>query len=129
MSKQCSFLLFFFFPAVWFVSKWEIFTVLPFFMEIFILELFFYCFSFRHIINNGIVTPTIEIKKPSILWFKNAESRLNHNLLGLFKGNFLILTGHLVQIIIPGSWRKYVGWNNFLDVLAHPQALDPLFTG
>ncbi|CAN6440839.1 unnamed protein product [Victoria cruziana] len=42
--------------------------------------------------------------KPSILWFKNAKSRLNHHL------------------------GEYVRWNNFIDVLSYPQGLGPLFT-
>ncbi|KAI5677312.1 hypothetical protein M9H77_08262 [Catharanthus roseus] len=49
--------------------------------------------------------------KPSVSWFKNAESRLNHHLSGLF------------------DLREYVRWNNFLDVLPHPQGLSPLFIG
>ncbi|KAL5643027.1 hypothetical protein ACJX0J_004143 [Zea mays] len=54
--------------------------------------------------------------KPSLSWFKNAESRLNHHL-------------HLVHVAIPGSRGEYVRWNNFLDVLPYPQGLGPLLTG
>ncbi|KAI3885914.1 hypothetical protein MKX03_003001 [Papaver bracteatum] len=56
--------------------------------------------------------------KPSVSWFKNAESRLNHHFSGLFGVISLAWMGHL-----------YVRWKNFLDVLPHPQGLGPLFTG
>ncbi|KAL3646612.1 hypothetical protein CASFOL_009579 [Castilleja foliolosa] len=67
--------------------------------------------------------------KPSVSWFKNAESRLNHHLSGLFGVSSLAWTGHLVHVAIPTSRGQYVRWNNFLDVLPHPQGLGPLFTG
>ncbi|GJY94885.1 photosystem I P700 apoprotein A2 [Tanacetum coccineum] len=67
--------------------------------------------------------------KPSVSWFKNAESRLNHHLSGLFGVSSLAWTGHLVHVAIPASRGEYVRWNNFLDVLPHPQGLGPLFTG
>ncbi|KAL8512280.1 hypothetical protein ACS0TY_018672 [Phlomoides rotata] len=67
--------------------------------------------------------------KPSVSWFKNVESRLNHHLSGLFGVSSLAWTGHLVHVAIPGSRGEYVRWNNFLDVLPHPQGLGPLFTG
>ncbi|KAK9661658.1 hypothetical protein RND81_O100100 [Saponaria officinalis] len=41
----------------------------------------------------------------------------------------LAWTGHLVHVAIPGARGEYVRWNNFLDVLPHPQGLGPLFTG
>uniref|UniRef100_A0A2N9HI32 photosystem I n=1 Tax=Fagus sylvatica TaxID=28930 RepID=A0A2N9HI32_FAGSY len=41
----------------------------------------------------------------------------------------LAWTGHLVHVAIPGSRGEYVRWNNFLEVLPHPQGLGPLFTG
>ncbi|TXG60900.1 hypothetical protein EZV62_012263 [Acer yangbiense] len=66
--------------------------------------------------------------KPSVSWFKNAESRLNHHLSGLFGVSSLAWTGHLVHVAIPASRGEYVRWNNFLDVLPHPQGLGPLFT-
>ncbi|GMI67491.1 hypothetical protein like ATCG00340 [Hibiscus trionum] len=66
--------------------------------------------------------------KPSVLWFKNAESRLNHHLSGLFGVSSLAWTGHLVHVAIPGSRGEYVRWNNFLDVLPHPQGLGPFFS-
>ncbi|KAL5643855.1 hypothetical protein ACJX0J_002994 [Zea mays] len=59
--------------------------------------------------------------KPSLSWFKNAESRLNHHLSGLFGVSSLAWTGHLVHVAIPGSRGEYVRWNNFLDVLPYPQ--------
>nr|GEX65667.1 photosystem I P700 apoprotein A2, chloroplastic [Tanacetum cinerariifolium] len=67
--------------------------------------------------------------KPSVSWFKNAESRLNHHLSGLFGVSSLAWTGHLVHVTIPASRGEYVQWNNFLDVLPHPQGLGLLFTG
>ncbi|CAN6455230.1 unnamed protein product [Victoria cruziana] len=50
--------------------------------------------------------------KPSISWFKNTESCLNHHLLGLFGVSSLAWIGHLVHVSIPGS-----------------RGLGPLFTG
>jgi photosystem I P700 chlorophyll a apoprotein A2 len=41
----------------------------------------------------------------------------------------LAWTGHLVHVAIPASRGESVRWNNFLDVLPHPQGLGPLFTG
>jgi hypothetical protein len=41
--------------------------------------------------------------KPSISWFKNAESCLNHHLSRLFGVSSLAWTGHLVHVAIPGS--------------------------
>nr|GEY77675.1 photosystem I P700 apoprotein A2, chloroplastic [Tanacetum cinerariifolium] len=35
---------------------------------------------------------------------------------------------HLVHVAIPASRGEYVRWNNFLDVLPHPQGLGTLFT-
>ncbi|KAL5073191.1 hypothetical protein RYX36_012175 [Vicia faba] len=67
--------------------------------------------------------------KPSVSWFKNAESRLNHHLSGLFGVSSLAWAGHLVHVAIPGSRGEYVRWNNFLSVLPHPQGLGPLLTG
>ncbi|PHT44938.1 Photosystem I chlorophyll a apoprotein A2 [Capsicum baccatum] len=67
--------------------------------------------------------------KPSVSWFKNAESHLNHHLSGLFGISSLAWTGHLVHVAIPASRGEYVHWNNFLDVLPHPQGLGPLFIG
>ncbi|KAL8247845.1 hypothetical protein R6Q59_009061 [Mikania micrantha] len=67
--------------------------------------------------------------KPSVSWFKNAESRLKHHLSGLFGVSSLAWTGHLAHVAIPASREEYVRWNNFLNVLPHPQGLGPLFTG
>ncbi|KAL0545934.1 hypothetical protein IC582_015834 [Cucumis melo] len=64
--------------------------------------------------------------KPSISWFQNAESRLNHHLSGLFGVSSLAWTGHLVHVAIPASRGESVRWKNFLDVLPHPQGLGPL---
>jgi photosystem I P700 chlorophyll a apoprotein A2 len=67
--------------------------------------------------------------QPTLSWFKNAESRLNHHLSGLFGVSSLAWTGHLVHIAIPASRGQRVDWSNFLNVLPHPQGLAPFFTG
>ncbi|RYR15553.1 hypothetical protein Ahy_B04g072363 [Arachis hypogaea] len=61
--------------------------------------------------------------KPSVSWFKNAESCLNHHLSGLFGVSSLAWTRHLVHVTIPGARGEYVRWNNFLGVLPHLQGL------
>ena len=48
--------------------------------------------------------------KPSIAWFKNNESRLNHHLSGLFGFSSLAWTGHLVHVAIPESRGIHVNW-------------------
>ncbi|MEO1402715.1 MAG: photosystem I core protein PsaB, partial [Cyanobacteria bacterium J06635_1] len=67
--------------------------------------------------------------RPSLSWFKNAESRLNHHLAGLFGVSSLAWTGHLVHVAIPESRGQHVGWDNFLSVTPHPAGLAPFFTG
>ncbi|PSB21738.1 photosystem I core protein PsaB [Phormidesmis priestleyi ULC007] len=67
--------------------------------------------------------------RPSLAWFKNAESRLNHHLAGLFGVSSLAWTGHLVHVAIPESRGQHVGWDNFLTTLPHPAGLAPFFTG
>jgi photosystem I P700 chlorophyll a apoprotein A2 len=67
--------------------------------------------------------------RPSLAWFKNAESRLNHHLAGLFGVSALAWTGHLIHVAIPESRGQHVGWNNFLSVRPHPAGLAPFFTG
>jgi photosystem I P700 chlorophyll a apoprotein A2 len=66
---------------------------------------------------------------PSVSWFKDAESRLNHHIGGLFGVSSLAWTGHLVHVAIPESRGQHVGWDNFLTVLPHPAGLTPFFTG
>jgi photosystem I P700 chlorophyll a apoprotein A2 len=66
---------------------------------------------------------------PSVSWFKNAESRLNHHLSGLFGVSSLAWTGHLVHISIPESRGQHVRWDNFLSSLPHPAGLSPFFSG
>ena len=66
---------------------------------------------------------------PALSWFKNAESRLNHHLAGLFGVSSLAWTGHLVHVAIPESRGQHVGWDNFLSTLPHPAGLTPFFTG
>nr|MDJ0675379.1 photosystem I core protein PsaB [Calothrix sp. MO_167.B42] len=67
--------------------------------------------------------------RPSLAWFKNAESRLNHHLAGLFGASSLAWTGHLVHVAIPESRGQHVGWDNFLSTPPHPAGLQPFFTG
>jgi photosystem I P700 chlorophyll a apoprotein A2 len=67
--------------------------------------------------------------RPSLAWFKNAESRLNHHLAGLFGVSSLAWTGHLVHVAIPESRGQHVGWDNFLSTPPHPAGLMPFFTG
>ena len=67
--------------------------------------------------------------KPSLSWFKNNESRLNHHLSGLFGFSSLAWTGHLVHVAIPESRGIHVGWDNFLTTLPHPDGLTPFFSG
>ncbi len=67
--------------------------------------------------------------RPSLSWFKNAESRLNHHLAGLFGVSSLAWTGHLVHVAIPESRGQHVGWDNFLSTMPHPEGLTPFFTG
>ncbi|NJN29216.1 MAG: photosystem I core protein PsaB [Synechococcales cyanobacterium RM1_1_8] len=67
--------------------------------------------------------------RPSLAWFKDAESRLNHHLAGLFGVSSLAWTGHLVHVAIPESRGVHVGWDNFLSVKPHPAGLTPFFTG
>ncbi|KAF3622457.1 Photosystem I chlorophyll a apoprotein A2 [Capsicum annuum] len=50
------------------------------------------------------------------------EERLYQN---IFASHFR----HLVHVVIPASRGECVRWNNFLDVLPHPQGLGSLFTG
>jgi len=67
--------------------------------------------------------------RPSLSWFKNNESRLNHHLSGLLGVSSLAWTGHLVHIAIPASRGITVNWNNFLTTPPHPAGLTPFFTG
>ncbi len=67
--------------------------------------------------------------RPSLSWFKNAESRLNHHLAGLFGVSSLAWAGHLIHVAIPESRGQHVGWDNFLSVPPHPAGLTPFFTG
>ncbi|MFN4868000.1 MAG: photosystem I core protein PsaB [Cyanobium sp.] len=67
--------------------------------------------------------------RPSLAWFKNAESRLNHHLAVLFGFSSIAWTGHLVHVAIPEARGQHVGWDNFLSVMPHPAGLAPFFTG
>jgi photosystem I P700 chlorophyll a apoprotein A2 len=67
--------------------------------------------------------------KPSLSWFKNNESRLNHHLSGLLGISSLAWTGHLVHVAIPESRGVHIGWDNFLVTPPHPDGLKPFFSG
>jgi photosystem I P700 chlorophyll a apoprotein A2 len=67
--------------------------------------------------------------RPSLAWFKSAESRLNHHLAGLFGVSSLAWAGHLIHVAIPEARGQHVGWDNFLSVKPHPAGLGPFFTG
>eukprot|EP00669_Euglena_mutabilis_P010632 TRINITY_DN5358_c0_g1_i1.p1 TRINITY_DN5358_c0_g1~~TRINITY_DN5358_c0_g1_i1.p1 ORF type:complete len:607 (+),score=-55.24 TRINITY_DN5358_c0_g1_i1:426-2246(+) len=66
---------------------------------------------------------------PSVSWFKNAESRLNHHLSGLFGVSSLAWAGHLIHVAIPESRGVHIRWNNFLGTVPHPAGLTPFFSG
>ena len=66
---------------------------------------------------------------PSVSWFKNAESRLNHHLSGLFGVSSLAWSGHLIHVAIPESRGQHVRWDNFLNTSPHPAGLGAFFSG
>lgn len=65
--------------------------------------------------------------KPTISWFKNNESRLNHHIIGLFGVSSLAWSGHLIHVAIPESRGIHIGWDNFLINPPHPKGLAPFF--
>ncbi len=67
--------------------------------------------------------------RPSLSWFKNNESRLNHHLSGLLGVSSLAWTGHLIHVAIPVSRGVSVDWGNFLTTPPHPAGLAPFFSG
>ncbi len=67
--------------------------------------------------------------RPSLSWFKNNESRLNHHLAALFGVSSLAWTGHLIHVAIPESRGQHVGWDNFLFTPPHPAGLGAFFKG
>ena len=67
--------------------------------------------------------------RPSLSWFKNNESRLNHHLSGLMGVSSLAWTGHLIHVAIPASRGFHIGWDNFLTTPPHPAGLTPFYTG
>jgi photosystem I P700 chlorophyll a apoprotein A2 len=66
---------------------------------------------------------------PTVSWFKNAESRLNHHLSGLFGFSSLAWAGHLIHVAIPESRGQHIRWDNFLSVQPHFLGLSPFFSG
>ena len=77
----------------------------------------------------GFIHGYVPMFKPSMSFFKNAESRLNHHLSGLFGVSSLAWTGHLVHVAIPESRGQHVGWDNYLSIVPHPAGLLPLYQG
>jgi len=67
--------------------------------------------------------------RPSLAWFKNAESRLNHHLGGLFGVSSLAWAGHLIHVAIPASRGETVNWTNLMTTPPHPAGLAPFFSG
>jgi len=67
--------------------------------------------------------------KPSLSWFKNNESRLNHHLSGLFGFSSIAWAGHLVHVAIPEARGTDINWGNFNKILPHPDGLAPFFSG
>nr|ALP86063.1 photosystem I P700 apoprotein A2 [Phacus orbicularis] len=65
---------------------------------------------------------------PSVSWFKNAESRLNHHLSALFGVSSLAWSGHLIHVAIPESRGQHIRWDNFLSIVPHPAGLGPFFS-
>jgi len=65
--------------------------------------------------------------KPTVAWFKNNESRLNHHIIGLFGISSLAWSGHLIHVAIPESRGVHIGWDNFLTTPPHPEGLRPFF--
>lgn len=71
----------------------------------------FFCISFCYIqlYNIYLIAGWLHLQpkwKPNVSWFKNAESRLNHHLSGLFGVSSLAWTGHLVHVAIPANYMK-----------------------
>lgn len=67
--------------------------------------------------------------RPAVAWFKNAESRMNHHLAGLFGVSSLAWAGHLIHVAIPAARGQEVTWSNLLSSPPHPAGLGPFFTG
>jgi photosystem I P700 chlorophyll a apoprotein A2 len=71
-------------------------------------SLFLLCVADFSFLQDGLhLQPSFQ---PAVSWFKNAESRLNHHLSGLFGVSSLAWTGHLVHVAIPASRGQAVGW-------------------
>ncbi|PHT34509.1 Photosystem I chlorophyll a apoprotein A2 [Capsicum baccatum] len=67
-------------------------------------------------------------------WWYTIDIRTNQDLYTgalflLFLSAISLIAGHLVHAAIHASRGEYVWWNNFLDILPHPQGLGPLLTG
>jgi photosystem I P700 chlorophyll a apoprotein A2 len=67
--------------------------------------------------------------RPSLAWFKNNESRLNHHLSALFGVSSLAWSGHLIHVAIPGSRGIQVRWEDLMVKKPHIEGLKPLFNG
>ncbi|MEN8446930.1 MAG: photosystem I core protein PsaB, partial [Cyanobacteria bacterium J06555_13] len=67
--------------------------------------------------------------RPGLAWFKNAESRMNHHLAGLFGVSSLAWAGHLIHVAIPAARGQSVTWRTLMASPPHPAGLKPFFTG
>lgn len=95
-------------------------------LDIFIAAIFLICFSSLFLFAGWFhLQPAFS---PSVIWFKNAESRLNHHLSGLFGVSSLAWSGHLIHVAIPESRGQDINWSNFLSISPHPLGLSPFFT-
>jgi photosystem I P700 chlorophyll a apoprotein A2 len=95
--------------------------------DLYSASIFLLCFSITLFFAGWIhLQPKFQ---PSLYWFHNNESRLNHHLSGLFGVSSLAWSGHLIHVAIPESRGIHIGWDNFLFNSPHPAGLLPFFTG
>jgi photosystem I P700 chlorophyll a apoprotein A2 len=95
--------------------------------DLYSASIFLLCFSITLLFAGWIhLQPKFQ---PSLYWFHNNESRLNHHLSGLFGVSSLAWSGHLIHVAIPESRGIHIGWDNFLFNSPHPAGLLPFITG
>lgn len=68
------------------------------------------------------------VYRPSLIWFKDAETRLNHHLSGLFGISSIAWSGHLIHVSIPESRGQHIGWENLLLIPPYSDGLKPFFS-
>ncbi|KAK9661019.1 hypothetical protein RND81_O163300 [Saponaria officinalis] len=96
-------------------------------MKIFILELFFYYFFLLYLYwRVGYI-----YNRNGNLAFLVQKCRIppQSSLIRTLRSKFLSLDRTFSSCRYSRRRGEYVRWNNFLDVLPHPQGLGPLFTG